>query len=1134
MKYKKIIISFIVFMGIFFFSAFSPAFAAVNVWDEGNGPAAYFADRLVRCPVIRYQEQDAGVVTSVRNIAYCVDPAMNTPNDVAGGHHTWVYAPHRGQQSPKVRNAIYWGYGGPYGVGYVETWGAVMHGLGLGYDGIQWWQNQRTQDLWNGAANNDPPDWNFNWDIKNKGTKRIATYNKDTNRQETDWYEPVISGGNNPSYHEFSVSLPDGVGAYIRDDKGNVYDYGKGPGQIKIQDKFSIKLYADKEFVSDVNINLSFNATICTTSRPDCQTGCAIYEPYGSNRHQALVVALIKNVNKNFSANISASFTGGYSDIEITKSYGDPSVSEGPAVVYTNTPTNTSNVTRRFLEGYKSNIFTVDYVEVSQVKDGKYTVTAKNLRGINGASITSVQFPTWSAAYSGNTNQDDIIWYQASRNGNDFSITVKLSDHKNDQGAIITHMYVNSNNQTSAASGVVAYNTAWLDSIEYSELKDDKFTVTIRGLINGQGVNGVSVPTWSEKEDASGNAQDDIYWYEAKRRPDGSYQYEVDIKNHKNDTGNYITHVYTIDPYSRLSLAAKSSKYKIDKQYLQGATFELQKPDGTLVQSGTTDENGKLTFSKVLSGENYVIKEVAAPEGFKLAEPITFKPVKRLEYVNIKDEIVPTGDLTITKTGGMKGAVEGGGSQYLNPEENMNIKKTFHQTSQCKDRFGELTYDALEVSEVRNNEFTVKIKNPKYTSSDYEFMEPSFYIKVYSKETGQSKSKQYLAEKSILGNDYTATIKLEDFASNKGTYCIGIYYEGFLVTGDRSVLWFYQFDDLAIANNVPNFYNVDYSELKNNEISVTIMGFVNNQGINSSSIPLKLVHKETGKESVCEASKIGVDSYYHTFNLNEFDNANGTYSLYIEAGSVSQEAGEFTVNRNFLPDVEFALYDKSGSEIARGKTNTNGQLTFSNVARGEYTLKELNNPDNRYEPISPMKVNISDATQKITVRNEYSNTPPTVIAEDIVMSMDDNLTTELLLRDAVGDDAEDGPEITTENIQIDNWAELLDEFNQKKEEDADSYETIIKYSVVDSGGLKATTTATLTVINTSRKDEGKQAPDGYVRFISKDKMATLRSNSKWHSSQRPELSNLLQSTLSKDPSTVPPIDMKTYAAMANH
>ncbi len=110
MKYKKIIISFIVFMGIFFFSAFSPAFAAVNVWDEGNGPAAYFADRLVRCPVIRYQEQDAGVVTSVRNIAYCVDPAMNTPNDVAGGHHTWVYAPHRGQQSPKVRNAIYWGY----------------------------------------------------------------------------------------------------------------------------------------------------------------------------------------------------------------------------------------------------------------------------------------------------------------------------------------------------------------------------------------------------------------------------------------------------------------------------------------------------------------------------------------------------------------------------------------------------------------------------------------------------------------------------------------------------------------------------------------------------------------------------------------------------------------------------------------------------------------------------------------------------------------------------------------------------------------------------------------------------------------------------------------------------------------
>ncbi|HFU4377754.1 TPA: GBS Bsp-like repeat-containing protein, partial [Streptococcus suis] len=64
-----------------------------------------------------------------------------------------------------------------------------------------------------------------------------------------------------------------------------------------------------------------------------------------------------------------------------------------------------------------------------------------------------------------------------------------------------------------------------------------RFEVTIMDVPSH--ISSVSVPVWSENK-----GQDDIIWYTAQKRTDGSYGLLVDTQKHKTDTGTYHIHVY--------------------------------------------------------------------------------------------------------------------------------------------------------------------------------------------------------------------------------------------------------------------------------------------------------------------------------------------------------------------------------------------------------------------------------------------------------------------------------------------------------------------------------------------------------------------------------------------------------------
>ena len=74
-------------------------------------------------------------------------------------------------------------------------------------------------------------------------------------------------------------------------------------------------------------------------------------------------------------------------------------------------------------------------ITVSEVSSTGYRVTAQ-IEASRG--ISKVLLPTWTEA----NGQDDLVWHQASVSQNTATCYIRTSDHKNEYGTYITHVYV--------------------------------------------------------------------------------------------------------------------------------------------------------------------------------------------------------------------------------------------------------------------------------------------------------------------------------------------------------------------------------------------------------------------------------------------------------------------------------------------------------------------------------------------------------------------------------------------------------------------------------------------------------------------------------------------------------------------
>ena len=77
-----------------------------------------------------------------------------------------------------------------------------------------------------------------------------------------------------------------------------------------------------------------------------------------------------------------------------------------------------------------------DSIEIFNVSSTGYAIRVKGLKSSNG--ISGLQVPTWSEQ----SGQDDLIWYDALKWGDDWYCTINSVDHNSDSGTYQSHFYV--------------------------------------------------------------------------------------------------------------------------------------------------------------------------------------------------------------------------------------------------------------------------------------------------------------------------------------------------------------------------------------------------------------------------------------------------------------------------------------------------------------------------------------------------------------------------------------------------------------------------------------------------------------------------------------------------------------------
>ncbi len=189
----------------------------------------------------------------------------------------------------------------------------------------------------------------------------------------------------------------------------------------------------------------------------------------------------------------------------------------------------------------------ISNISVSDVTKDGYTV---NCTITDNRAIGLVQFPTWTD----NNGQDDLTWHTYSENMNvssaNISFRVNRSEHNNELGKYITHIYAwdqNSNQGSYQGDAIIVFledEAPIISNVHVINITNDGYTVYC-DITDNNGIERVEFPTWTDN-----NGQDDLVWHlysENVNSNSVTAWYRVKISDHNNEYGQYMTHIYAWD-----------------------------------------------------------------------------------------------------------------------------------------------------------------------------------------------------------------------------------------------------------------------------------------------------------------------------------------------------------------------------------------------------------------------------------------------------------------------------------------------------------------------------------------------------------------------------------------------------------
>ena len=333
---------------------------------------------------------------------------------------------------------------------------------------------------------------------------------------------------------------------------------------------------------------------------------------------------------------------------------------------------NTSNTSTENIEirDDKQNPVISD-ARVTEVSSTGYTVTCTVT---DDWGVTNVAFPTWTTANGQDDLADDFFnTQQGTKNGDTYTFRVKISDHNNEKGEYITHIYATDkggNRVNVELDPVIVEDdkeAPVITEVSVSDISAQGYTVTCR-VTDNQGVDCVCFPTWTVAGD-----QDDLPadWGVTQRgTPSGDiYTFRVSASEHNNETGDYITHIYAFDTSGNISCYEMETVLVVDDTQApvitdavisditaQGYTVTCKVTDNMGVDEVTFPtwtlaggQDNTVTQAGVRDGDTYTFRVNAMDHNFALGEYTTQicardgagnETVLTLEPVTVQDPVV--------------------------------------------------------------------------------------------------------------------------------------------------------------------------------------------------------------------------------------------------------------------------------------------------------------------------------------------------------------------------------------------------------------------------------------------------------------------------------------------------------------
>ena len=373
--------------------------------------------------------------------------------------------------------------------------------------------------------------------------------------------------------------------------------------------------------------------------------------------------------------------------------------------------------------------------------EGTFTITAKNLKGLEG--YKEVKIPFWSHA----NGMKDIVWYSPSRQTDgSYTVTANVNDHENASGKYEAQVfYVDyQGRNTFVKKAFVDRAKPSADLSISNPDSNGNFTITAKNLKGFEGYKEVKIPFWSHA-----NGMKDIVWYSPSRQSDGSYTVTANVSNHENASGKYEAQLFYVDQQGRNTFVKK-------------AFVDRAKPSADITISKNEVEGTFTITAKNLKGfEGY--KEVKIPfwsQANGMKDIVWYRPSRQAD-----------GSYTVTAKASDHENANGQYEAQLfyvdHKGQNTFVKKTFVQYEGKTSPTGTIT---IQNNNKDTGTFDVIIKDV-YSPKGVRTIQ----VPTWSDKDGQDDIRWYEATRQANG-EYKVSVKASDHKNSTGKYHVHLYY----------------------------------------------------------------------------------------------------------------------------------------------------------------------------------------------------------------------------------------------------------------------------------------------------------------------------------------------------------------------